>query len=333
MLPRAGRTSPVSIGSPAADPGAQASVEHAHVGDAAAVQEPPRSGRGHGLHVVVGHDDVAIAKPPPPRGVLEIIARRERMPPLGRLALAGQFVVEIDVDRPRQVAVEVLRATLRAVQAPAHVEHADGSAGGEQTGEFGRGDQKGHHPMVPRRVDPAAVLGATVRHTNGVRALLRSTMEGCPRPRVPSRRRKCRPGSGRAPRTRPCRRSTSRTPSNSPRSPRPGSCSRCAATATSTAAPPTPPCSCSRSGSPRSRAASPPRASHPVRPPSRSRSSPSPSRASTSSPPRSCTAARSISCRTPSPTGASRSPSSTRTTRMPGGRRSETTPGRSSRSL
>ena len=149
----------MSLGHPCPQP----SVEHAHVEHPAAIEQPPRPGRRHGLDVVVGHDGLAGPKPPSPRGFLQRVPRGQRMPALGGLALPGELVIEVDVHSARQVALQVLRAALGPVQAPAHVEHADGVTGGQESGEFRRGDQERHGPMVPPTTGTTASARATVR--------------------------------------------------------------------------------------------------------------------------------------------------------------------------
>ena len=99
------------------------------------------------MDVVVRDDDLAVAEPPPPGRGLQRVARRERMPPVARVAAPlGELAVEVDVDGTGQVPVEVRGPAFGLVEPPAHVEQSDVAAVIQQRGQLGRRDQRGIPP-------------------------------------------------------------------------------------------------------------------------------------------------------------------------------------------
>ena len=122
---------------------------------------------------------------PSPRRVLERLARRQRMPPLARLALAGEFVVEVDVDRARQMARPGTPGG-----PPGGPDATARRAGGRQRRTASRSASSAGEirsaisPMVPppRRPRRQDRRRNSSTHETAREPRLRSTMEGCPRP-------------------------------------------------------------------------------------------------------------------------------------------------------
>ncbi len=132
-------------------PRPDAAIEDADV-DPPASQEPPRARRRDGVVVVIRDDEVAVVDPPAARGLLEALHRRQRVASALGVAADGQIGLQIDVDRPGQMACDVRGPALRSVQAPAHVQDAHRPLSGEFCGEFVRVDQVGHWTSVSPRV-------------------------------------------------------------------------------------------------------------------------------------------------------------------------------------
>ena len=63
------------------------------------------------------------------------------MPAVGRCAVLGELVVEVDVHGARDVAFEVLGAPVRTIEPPPHIEDADGLTAGDEIGECVGGDE------------------------------------------------------------------------------------------------------------------------------------------------------------------------------------------------
>ena len=83
------------------------------------------------------------------------------MPALRRgRAVVGQLVIEVDVDGPREVTLEVRRAAVGPIEAPAHVEDAQLAP---SLGEFLGRDQDRHRPRLDARQRGAkrAIVSAT----------------------------------------------------------------------------------------------------------------------------------------------------------------------------
>jgi len=141
---------------PGVGPRAERPVEQTHVRDAGVPQQPPGARAREVLEVVVDHHGVAVIDAPAPGRLLQRLDGRERMPPVGGLPVRGELVVEVDVLRAGDVPGAVLGQPVGSVEAPAHVEHAHGTAVGETprgegVAQFGRGDQDVRHARAPPR--------------------------------------------------------------------------------------------------------------------------------------------------------------------------------------
>jgi hypothetical protein len=73
------------------------------------------------------------------------------VPPPAGDAVVAELVFERDVDRAREVALQVRRTPVRLVESPAHVEDGHGLAGVDEVGQLDDADQyQGGYGLNPR---------------------------------------------------------------------------------------------------------------------------------------------------------------------------------------
>ncbi len=102
-------------------PGRDASVEHRRVVPEVA-EEPPDAARHAAAGVVVRHDRMLVADPAAPERACQLGAARQRMPARTARRIRRQLPVEVQEDRPGQVAGVVRRPPGWPGERPAHID-------------------------------------------------------------------------------------------------------------------------------------------------------------------------------------------------------------------
>ncbi len=141
---------------PGRRPRGQPAVQDEHLVLAEMPQQPPASSRGERANVVVADDGTVVVHSTSGHRQLEVLHRGHRVPTAGasRTRRTSKIVIQVDEYRTRQVAVQVVRATVVAAELPTHVEQQ-------------RGMTQPGHPLLQLRDRQEWVGGHTGTVANG----------------------------------------------------------------------------------------------------------------------------------------------------------------------
>ncbi len=120
--PGAASTCPASSGRSGGTPGSKAAVEQEDVHESGVPQHPPEPRRRHVAAVVVGNHNVAVADPPAPGRVLELIRRRQRVAAPRGLGRGRELGGQVHEDGARKVGIQVMVAAVGITQRPPDVQ-------------------------------------------------------------------------------------------------------------------------------------------------------------------------------------------------------------------